>query len=256
MHAIVRRVLDASPGTSWADPGYFSGRSVSGNAARVLVQMIKPPPGHRTVPTLPGLILIVLSLGIGTAAYNTASNILFLTLSLLLSTLVLSGLVSWENFRGLRWRLLLDPHLRVGEAAPVRIELTNTKRHLPSHGLVFKTNAPRSAATGRLILDGRLDPGETRRLDWILVPKARGKEIVRLDGVESAFPFGFLRKLLPGRCEVERPVWPFIRKRWVVPLYEYARIQNGSRTGSLASPSKRTFTLTFRLLPGTYLAHA
>ena len=33
---------------------------------------------------MPGTVLIGLSLGIGTAAYNSSSNILFITLSLLL----------------------------------------------------------------------------------------------------------------------------------------------------------------------------
>ena len=58
---------------------------------------------------MPGLVLIGLALGIGSAAYNTASNILFITLSLLLACLILSGVMSWLNLRGVCWRLLLQP---------------------------------------------------------------------------------------------------------------------------------------------------
>ena len=65
----------------------------------VVWALVYPERGHRTIPTLPGMMLIGLALGIGTAAYNSASNILFITLSLLLSGLVLSGVWSWINFR-------------------------------------------------------------------------------------------------------------------------------------------------------------
>ena len=56
------------------------------------------------MPTVPGLVLIGLALGIGSAAYNAASNILFITLSLLLACLILSGVMSWLNLRGVCWR--------------------------------------------------------------------------------------------------------------------------------------------------------
>ena len=60
--------------------------------------------------TLTGWCLIVVSLGLGVAAYNTASNILFLTLSLLLSSLILSGVLSLINFKKLRWELRVPSH--------------------------------------------------------------------------------------------------------------------------------------------------
>lgn len=64
---------------------------------RLLWQTIYPPREQRVAPTVSGTILIGFSLGIGFAAYNTANNILFITLSLLLSCLLLSGVLSWMN---------------------------------------------------------------------------------------------------------------------------------------------------------------
>ena len=70
----------------------------------LLWSLVFPARRERIVLTLPGLLLIALSLGIGSAAYNTANNILFIALSLLLSCLILSGVLSWLNFSGVRWR--------------------------------------------------------------------------------------------------------------------------------------------------------
>jgi hypothetical protein len=78
------------------------------------------------------------TLGIGTAAYNSSSNILFITLSLLLTCLILSGVLSWYNLRGVRWRLQLAPPLRAGHDAVVALELRNRKRFLPTYGLWFE----------------------------------------------------------------------------------------------------------------------
>jgi len=85
----------------------------------VLVQLISPPRGHRTVPTKTGSMLILVTIGVGTAAFNSGQNILYLALSMLLSTLLVSGLLSWMNFKGCRWRLEAGRHFRVGEASPV-----------------------------------------------------------------------------------------------------------------------------------------
>jgi len=114
--------------TRWTDPGYFHPKSRVVSAGKVLVQLVKPPKGHSTVPTKTGLMLIGVSLGIGTAAFNTAHNILYIALALLLSALLLSGLLSWLNFSGSRWRLVLEPHFRAGEPTPLRLEARNVNK--------------------------------------------------------------------------------------------------------------------------------
>src|SRR4051794_32977318 len=80
----------------------------------LLWSLVYPARGQRILPTVPGVVLIALALGIGTAAYNSSSNILFITLSLLLACLILSGVLSWLNLRGVRWRLQVSPPLRAG----------------------------------------------------------------------------------------------------------------------------------------------
>ncbi|NDV61199.1 DUF58 domain-containing protein [Puniceicoccales bacterium CK1056] len=197
-----------APKVDWADPGYFAGSSVVGNTVRVLVQLISPPRGHRTVPTKTGTMLIVITIGVGTAAFNTGQNILYLGLSMMLSTLLVSGLLSWINFKGCRWRVEAGRHYRVDEESPVYLEIENTKRWLPSYDLMFTLSAVLSQVKQELFLNSRLDSHEKTRLLWEFVPRQRGEETIRLEGLLSRYPFGFLKKTIRDSYERKVTVWP------------------------------------------------
>jgi len=221
---------------AWSGPGQ-SGRRTRFTWSGLLWSLIYPQRGQRILPTVPGVVLIGLSFGIGTAAYNSASNILFITLSLLLTCLILSGVLSWLNVRGLRWRLQLAPPLRAGHDTVVALELRNGKRILPTYGLWFELAArpadnPRerraestvsangsevraalakadaSEQRGRVPLAGRLDPLGEGRVEWVCRPARRGRLRVELVSVGSLFPFGFLRKDLGTDLAVDVVVWP------------------------------------------------
>jgi uncharacterized protein (DUF58 family) len=182
-------------------------------------------------------VLIGLSFGIGTAAYNSASNILFIALALLLACLVLSGVMAWMNLRGIEWRLEIQPPLRAGQEAEVGLVLRNEKRFIPTYALWFEfaasafergeparpettitakgidvwaalSRAERSTSRGAVHLRTRLEPGGTARLEWSFTPVRRGLIRVELRGVGSLFPFGFLRKLTGTELSREIPVWP------------------------------------------------
>jgi uncharacterized protein (DUF58 family) len=175
---------------------------------RLMWALVYPQRGQRVRMTLPGAVLVALSLGVGLAAYNSANNILFITLSLLLSCLVLSGVLSWLNLAGMRWRLVAEPPMRAGQAHPVVLELLNAKRVLPTYGVWFELRSTSLAKAERLDLGERLDAGREARLDWTVRPARRGKETLSLEAVGSLFPFGFLRKTFPVRHTREVIVWP------------------------------------------------
>ncbi|MEY4487743.1 MAG: hypothetical protein RIQ79_251 [Verrucomicrobiota bacterium] len=184
------------------------GRSRSGHRwRRLLWMMIYPRRSHRIMPTLTGVLLIVVSMGIGMAAYNTANNILFITLSLLLSCLVLSGVMSWLNMRCVAWRLQAAGPWRAGQAQTVGLELRNAKTLLPTYGLWFDIAAGNAPGVRRH-LSMRLDPGRETRMEWPIVPDRRGPLTIHLRGVGSLFPFGFLRKTLASELMREVLVWP------------------------------------------------
>lgn len=193
----------------WADPGFFSKRlGRGGQFWRLVWLMLVPPEGHRIVPTSSGYILILVALGLGSAAYNTSSNILFMALSLLLSSLILSGFLSWLNFKGTKWRLLQPPHFRAKDPALMQIELTNAKKLLPTYSLWFNVGIKNAKESNRVHLEDRLNPGKNIVLDWVFHPLKRGHETITISGLESQFPFGFLRKTIGGGIKRDVVVLP------------------------------------------------
>jgi uncharacterized protein (DUF58 family) len=219
----------------WHGPG--SRRKRQFRWSRFLWSLVFPQRGHRITPTASGVMLVALSMGIGTAAYNSSNNILFIALSLLLACLILSGVLSWLNLMGVVWRLQVAPPLRVGQETVVVLELGNRKKFLPTYGLWFnlvaraveRVTPAKSESTftargvevraalakvdqvearAQLMLRERLDPiGETR-LEWVFKPTRRGELAVELEGVGSFFPFGFLKKQLGTELTTIATVWP------------------------------------------------
>jgi uncharacterized protein (DUF58 family) len=197
----------------------------------LLWAMVFPPRRHRISATLPGVFLVGLAVGIGTAAYNTGSNILFITLSLLLACLLLSGLLSWFNFMGLRWRLRPSGPWRAERETLVSVEVANGKGWLPSYGLWFnfilQPRVPvaeaddrelrvrevlaayeKSQIRGRVHLRERLEPAGQASLDWVAKPGKRGEAVLELASVGSFFPFGFLNKNIGTGLRQTIRIWP------------------------------------------------
>jgi uncharacterized protein (DUF58 family) len=193
-------------------------QGISGSARRrwwgrfswreLLWGLLLPEKRQRVLPTISGMVLLVVILAIGLAAYNTGNNILFITLALLLSSLVLSGVLAWLNFTGTEWRLVTVPPFRVGQEAEVVVELRNRKKLFPTYALWFDLEARAAKVSARLFLRRRLEVGGADRLGWTFRPVRRGCETLVLSGVGSLFPFGFLCKTMGAtvRCEVR--VWP------------------------------------------------
>lgn len=202
-----------------------------------LWSLVYPNRAHRIVPTIPGTVLVAIAMGIGMAAYNSSSNILFLTLALMLTCLVLSGVLSWLNLRRVGWELHVAPAWRAGHDTTVALEVRNGKKVLPTYGLWFNLVArphrpaeeqrPESTVTargidirsalaqadaaetkGRVVLGQRLDPQARLRLDWVLKPARRGWLRIELASIGSLFPFGFLRKDAGIGYATDVVVWP------------------------------------------------
>lgn len=231
-------MMQTSQTVEWDGPGLRRQRRPGFRWSRVLWALIYPRRAQQLVPTVTGGLLIVMALGIGTAAYNSSNNILFITLALLLACLILSGVLSWLNFSRVRWRLRLPPTARAGQTAAVTLELENLKRFLPSYGLECRLATvpmrrdqiarPETtfAAKGRevrailnqaaesppavLRLHSRLDPQEAANLDWAWVPPHRGRWRLELQSVGSPFPFGFFNKRLTATLRQELIVRPAV----------------------------------------------
>lgn len=209
---------------------------------RALWALVYPVRRERTKPTLPGTLLIALALGVGVAAYNSSSNILFITLALLLASLVCSGILAWINLSRVTWRCEEPAPWRAGQAGSITVVLTNGKRFWPTYALWAEISAVRARteprppvkerklrarlaelnrrdARGRLHQLRRMDPGASERLEWSFRPERRGRWTVRVELVGSAYPFGFLQKARSGECQREWLVWP--------AAIEYQRLNAG-----------------------------
>lgn len=227
------RITPSANGANlWHGPGApdLPGRRF--DARMMLWALVFPAKRHRISPTVPGVFLMFLAMGIGTAAYNTASNILFITLSLLLACLLLSGLLSWFNFTGVCWRLVPQGPWRAGHEAMVLVDVQNRKKWLPTYSLWFElATQPRRppvedkpakemkirevlAAIDRLVTRGkvhlreRIEPRGEARLEWLVKPVERGETSVELAAVGSLFPFGFLKKNIGVAVKQNVLVWP------------------------------------------------
>ena len=239
MTAVEGAEVSVAVETGWAGPGAKATRKPF-RWSRLVWALVWPQGGERIVPTMSGVMLIAVCFGVGTAAYNSSSNILFITLSLLLACLILSGVVSWLNLSRVAWRLDVAPPLRAGQAADLGLSVRNGKRILPTYGLWFEWSArPIAAAAtgakaestvtgrgievrailkkaeaetlrGQVALRARLDPAGEDRLDWSFVPARRGRMRVELAGVGSVFPFGFLKKYVGSELRAEVVVWPAV----------------------------------------------
>jgi hypothetical protein len=221
----------------------------------LLWAFVFPARRHRISPTVPGLFLMMLAMGIGTAAYNTSSNILFITLSLLLACLLLSGLLSWFNFTGVCWRLLPQGPWRVGHEALVAVGIQNRKRWLPTYGLWAEmATQPKQAPLpeksdrelrvreilaaadklvirGRIFLRDRIEARGETTLEWPVKPTRRGEAFVELAAVGSLFPFGFLRKNIGVGLRKTVLVWPGqISYQWTDAAAARTGVQQGRRT--------------------------
>jgi len=199
----------SSAQTEWQG-AWSAAKKRQGRRFRALLWLLLfPPRSERIAPTMTGVSLIAVSLGIGMAAYNTASNILFITLSLLLSCLVLSGVLSWLNLRGVKWRLQLAGPWRAGQAEAVALELRNDKTVFPTYGLWFDLAAG-EAAPERRHLEMRLDPGEGTQMEWMVKAARRGRMRIGLRSLGSLYPFGFLRKSMMSDLGADVLVWPAV----------------------------------------------
>ncbi len=190
---------------SWRGPA-------SGRTPRPLSTKIKeifvPPKGEKVLPTASGMMLILIGLCLGLAAYNTENNILFAALSLLIATIIMSGFFCWSNIISARWRLETSSTFRVGEDGEVAVVVENARQRFPLFCLLFQVGNDTTEEFSELHLTESVAPGAASRLVWRHRPQKRCVAHFRIYETTSSFPFGFLRKYVPGECEVKAKIWP------------------------------------------------
>ncbi|HSL81135.1 MAG TPA: DUF58 domain-containing protein, partial [Thermoanaerobaculia bacterium] len=150
-----------------------------------------------------GLWFVLFTVLVAIAATNTGNNALYLVVSAMLATLVVSGVVSRQNVGGLDARLEVPGEVYANQPFSLEFALENRSRWLPRWFLLVsasKTGAPRLVPhlPRRGTSRGRLE---------LLLPR-RGSRTIPAVHVSSLFPFGFFRKGVRYHVDREVVVFP------------------------------------------------
>lgn len=164
-----------------------------------------------------GLIYTILTLAVGIAAFVSANNLLFLVLSVLLSTLLISGFVSRLGLAGLEIDVELPEHISAGIPTTGKVRIKNDKTWMPSFSIQ---------------LEGSPQSGFSRTIFFPMIPgKAAVDEIVSLTFphrgqyredsflLSTRFPFGFTERRERVAIERDILVYPSL-----LPLPEFENL--------------------------------
>jgi uncharacterized protein (DUF58 family) len=165
---------------------------------------------RRSVPegiriTKVGLWYVLLSLVVAIAATNTGNNALYLVLGVMFGILIVSGVTSRENVRGLA--VEVEPPGEVFANRPFTLPFTvhNRGRLLPRYFLLLSVARPAQP----LLVPYLPRRGKSAGRFETLLP-SRGRHRFPFAHVSSLFPFGFFRKGVRYRLDLEVLVFPEI----------------------------------------------
>src|SRR5262245_22915583 len=102
-------------------------------ALRRFERMKRPP--RRAIPTRAGLFVLTAPIILGVAAVNASNNLLFILLGGTLGAIVLSGILSERNMRGVRVSARLVSDAYVDEAAKLTVAFERDDTSAPAFAL-------------------------------------------------------------------------------------------------------------------------
>jgi len=175
-----------------------------------------------------GRVYILITLGVGFAAINTAHNLLFLCLGLLLGLLLASGVMSEINLRRIRVSRSLPARISAGEPFLVDITVHNTKRFSSTFSLEVE-DLVRNEPQKRRCFFLKIDQGKHRNVAYRAEISQRGIHTFEGFRIRSSYPFGLVLRTLEYPFHQQAVVFPA-----PVPLIDFSLELAG---GSGFSPS-------------------
>ncbi|NPB07167.1 MAG: DUF58 domain-containing protein [Aquificae bacterium] len=146
-----------------------------------------------------GKLFILLTVLLGVAAVNTGNNLLYLVVSLMLASMLVSGVSSYLNLKNLR--ISVKPPRELYARRPARLKVfVKTAHRCPSYLVSVGANG------GEALLP-KVGP-EAQEYELTFRPERRGLlEKVKLR-VSSEFPFGFFERYYELELPVRAVVFP------------------------------------------------
>ncbi len=170
-----------------------------------LMRSMNPPRKLRF--TREGKFFTFVTFGVGVAAINTANNLLYLVLGLLLSIIILSGVLSEIALRGLVFRRRLPRRAYAGSALLVEIEVQNIKKWAPSYSVEVEDRIE-GRVTDKRCYFLKVSAGAKQTATYRRVAPLRGKEQYVGLRVATRFPFGLFEKWREIPLVSEHVVYP------------------------------------------------
>ena len=170
--------------------------------------------------TAGGVIFICMIVIVGFAAWNTGNNLLFLVLSLLISTLFVSWMGARATLRDLIVSARFPDHIFAGEPAEVIVTLRNPKRLFPSFSILVEARGPAGEKIKRKRARRRFQKRTLSYFTYVPHRAAAEQRVeqtfakrghVLINGFElsTRFPFGFFRHRRRLRArDVDIAVYP------------------------------------------------
>jgi uncharacterized protein (DUF58 family) len=159
--------------------------------------------------TREGKFFVGITLGVGFAAVNTANNLLYLLLGMLLALIVVSGLMSELSLRDLTVVRRLPLRAQVGRAHLVEIEVFNHKAKVPSYAIEVEDLRAGQPADKRCFFL-KISPRSAQVAAYRRTPVKRGRDRHVGFRIATRFPFGLFEKSREVASEGELVIYPAV----------------------------------------------
>jgi uncharacterized protein (DUF58 family) len=139
---------------------------------------------------------------------NTGNNLLYLLVSMLLGLIIVSGVLSEQSMRRLRFGALAPDEIFAGRPALVGVRLGNRKRWRTSYSLLLE---PVDLAGRTAAYVPRLPPDAEQLVTWTMTFSRRGRHPLPRIRVSTRFPFGLFVKAGVVHVDAELVAYPEVR---------------------------------------------
>jgi uncharacterized protein (DUF58 family) len=170
---------------------------------------VRMRPPRRLKFTREGKFFVGITLGVGFAAINTANNLLYLLLGLLLSLIVVSGVMSELSLQGLTVVRRLPLRSQVGRPHLVEIEVFNHKHRVPSYAIEVEDLRARQPADKRCFFL-KISPNSAQVAAYRRTPLRRGRDVHVGFRIATRFPFGLFEKSREVTAPGELVIYPAV----------------------------------------------
>jgi uncharacterized protein (DUF58 family) len=168
---------------------------------------LRPP--RRLKFTREGKFFVGITLGVGFAAINTANNLLYLLLGMLLALIVVSGIMSELSLRDLTVVRRLPLRAQVGRAHLVEIEVYNHKLYVPSYAIEVEDLRFGQPADKRCFFL-KISPHSAQVAAYRRTPIHRGRDAHVGFRIATRFPFGLFEKSREVLADGELIIYPAV----------------------------------------------